>query len=50
MLGRLAMVYGHSSGLLPWEASIMIAGKCQLFFLFLLLATTTEMQTTEEWL
>jgi len=26
------MAYGHSSGLLPWEAPVMIAEKHRLFF------------------
>ena len=28
------MAYGHSSGLPPWEAPVMIAGMCKLFFSF----------------
>ncbi len=30
-----AMAYGHSSGLPPWEAPVMIAEKHKLFFFFL---------------
>ncbi len=29
------MAYGHSSGLPPWEAPVMIAEKRNLFFSFL---------------
>ena len=34
-----AMAYGHSSGLLPWEAPVMIAEKRKLFLSFLQLST-----------
>ncbi len=32
--GLWAMAYGHSSGLPPWEAPIIIAEKRKLFFSF----------------
>ncbi len=38
-LSLWAVAYGRSSGLLPWEASVMIAEKHKVFFLIFLKLT-----------